>query len=363
MSASLLNAYVARYLQGRPEQLIPFWLALTELLMQRFPPKKWQGLVSGVQVGVVAACSPLPGAVFGLYRAAADVVTDRGATQNFVRMLATALVALACWWVVTWVASPYSPLDVVKNTLALGHGIQAPRALSLVPRVWLFDFGLPLIGVVFALAVVSEWVGLSSDAVKRSAVLLKTLVLGAAVLLAFRFAVYQLTNYNLIGLLPFAMGRCFGSTNESDSPTAARRLVVRGLAITLLLSLVAIPWRIHEYRSYLRSQATWSETKSLIDNTIGDLQQRERILIGQYDSLILLDQYPFRMVSMQLIGSRHAERLAKIEAQENLKVTWFLLRQHRATAPPKEYEGGFVLVDDNWNEDGAGFAVAIYRRM
>ena len=234
---------VLHYLQGRPEHGIPFILLVFQLAVLLF---KWPVLpvpLAGVQVGLVAAMSPLPGAILGFSSILVLALRTQGAMILISKCLQVLLMAVISWLAASALVYPGNVLELVSNSLEGGslylfHPHQMPMywvTLNLAPGLGL------LFGTALAVACVQVYcVG------KEHGFLIQKVILCAAMLPLAYFVwkhgiSWSSTNYCFLPFFPSVASWILAGIKFPHYQSALNGRTAYRIVATLVLAGMALP--------------------------------------------------------------------------------------------------------------------------
>jgi hypothetical protein len=338
------------WLQGRPEHLLPLLLAVGGLAygLARAP---WQrDLVAGIVVGLIAATSPLP----GLVAASACLVVLGLGQDRWLQLLRRALgvggAALVAWYLAILVSCPFSPLEVLRNTIAASAQVPRPRGLSLIIEAWLLNPSFYLVGVPF----LGAFVLAVAKACKTPLGLARRVLLG---LLASNLLYWVSQSgiifpgfyYNLLGFYPVVVVWTMRHLAGAQQPSAMLP-TVRWVAASILLvatmaastgvvrnALLLVPYR--------DAGLTLQMARSYAGEEFARLKPGQRIALPPYHRpcMVVLDDGGWHLVTL----AEDLPSLTKVETKLGIEVKVLLWPQTDDGQPPDKLDG-FRLTKSYW---------------
>jgi hypothetical protein len=372
---------VMHYLQGRPEHGIPPFL-LTILLIQLWlRHERWINLLAGIQIGIVAAISPLPGVLLGFASVFVLGLSNVRQGRYLLSSVLRALVAGITWVLVTLYAFDGSLTDLVSNTVRQGSGLYSAWS----PQEWVpFWFGLPLVpnvGFIFLTAVIVGAVDFFSSLISAGAwvsrILLVVSMIPIAVLGWNNGVAYAGFHYVFLAFFPAVFVWLLSQISERgdrhEMRGGPRPFWAATLPVILVVSAsICVGWGL--VRTSLLQSAVWyrgvhySEAIHRIAEVSGTLSGNEVFMIDAYNnarSAIVLDttDWNFRTVPARSSGS-----LDRAEAKLDFYAKYYVVLQHSVSPPERE---GFRLIENHftptsvylggqslsWYTPGYGFAL------
>ena len=347
---------VLHYLQGRPEHGIPFILLLFQLAVLLF---RWPSLpapLAGLQVGLVGAVSPLPGAILGLGSAVALVLcipNSNGFLKKFFQII---LFAVLGWALASFLAYPGNILELITNSLGgAGMYLFHPHEISMF---WVRLNLAPGLGLMFA-AGVFAMCALTARILKCPGRGFQKLILFTAIfLLGYLVWVHGVswaaTNYCFLPFFPaiawwlLDFGR-FSNTGSRHMPLAV--LVASGLVVFAGMALPgfgALRTMLLQ-NPILEKGVSYQTARTEIDETKKLLNPGEVVGIRAWTaarSAVVFDAPPwhFRTVFFPFFTS---------EKKIGAKSKFFLVLQFTHANPQKV--AGFKLVKNRFQTEPVYF--------
>ena len=168
----------------------------------------------------MAATSPTSDAVLGLFRACL-LLTQPNAHHRLLSVGAILCISLFAWAGVISVVCPFSPSEILRNTIKAGamNALGSPTVLRSLHHIWILDPAKPLLGVPFVVMFLFLFQRASVVRKPRADWFAAMVVVGALTYCVFQLSVRHATIYNLIGLYPacfaWATGEVFRKTIEA----------------------------------------------------------------------------------------------------------------------------------------------------
>ena len=368
-------AAIAMVLQGRPEHLIPFISCCAGVVRTLSTGLRVRLITESVEVGLVAACSPVPGGILLLFRyCSAPNYTGILDTGRYLTVLS--VLSFLTWFLITLLSSSESPFRILSNSAALGGGVSdfAPRGYSVLHRVWLIHPNMPLVGVPLALA--------SALLVFRTIVLRQTLSMkfiswSLLILLAgvtFRVSIYRYVMF--YNTLPLIVSLSSWIVHLLKAEHVRSQFAVRWIKGLLGVSLIAIAGgflrqsMVHEV-SRGRGVSLHESRSQARALTAGLTDPHGRVAILESSSPVMtalvMDQRLF------LSCANATDSIETLEKSMGVYFTHLIVRQDVA-GEPVATRGLFTLTWHNWisekptfwgiplNHVMPGYQIAVYRR-
>lgn len=333
---ALGSSWISVSLLGRPEQAVPLVVLLGLLFRRAFPgvSSSWS---QGIEIGLIAAISPLPGVIAGvLYGYFAAL--DHSPKTALVEIAKRAGLALATWTLVVLLVSPFSPWEVLSNTVAQFFSANAGGWMSRKYVAWELTLdprkpGLILAWALCALAVL--W-----QLRERSGWARVALLLGAAMVLmvVYKTSLERTLTYNFLGLAVIALERA-GTVAATLSSASLRRAAVLMLTLAAALPGWGLVTALRDFPSYLRSGATLAQAQQALAPALVALSPQQRVLVSEVSlpPMFLLEANPNQLLSVTDTAAEHIDRAEKTFA---IDADFFLLSaapEMRYMIPPSGY--------------------------
>lgn len=148
--AAFTTFAILHYLQGRPEHGIPLVLVVFALLRESVKRDFLPPWLQGIQIGVVAAISPLPGAAFGIASAFSLSLRVQSSLSLVVSVLFMLVSTCTSWVVLTRLCYDGALFSLVANTASAGKSLYTAVEFEAILEYW---WRLPLapgLGLFFA---------------------------------------------------------------------------------------------------------------------------------------------------------------------------------------------------------------------
>ena len=368
------TAAILQYLQGRPEHGIPFVLLGFALLKELTPQKSFTNWIEGIQIGLVAAMSPLPGALAGMGSVFSKATECR--SSDLMRVaLAQGTVAFATCLVATRLVFHGSMVEWLFSTVK-GGAIFFPNPHEFI----LFWMKIPLVpgllgAFVFAACVgafkVYEFLLAPSGIWSKLIVLL--CVFGLAGVFVKHGILWPAGNYAFMPFFPAVFLWCL-----SVSPELARRFPIlrKSILASSLLVLAMLPGLGYLRTCLLQTAALQSEnsyenTSRRIEELKSSLAEGEVVLISAWSNArnaVVFDAPPWKFRSF-VAGMEEAE------SQLGFYGRYYLAIQYSDPKPVCPVGGNFELVEDQFNHEPVtifgykiksstpGYGYAIFERI
>lgn len=391
---------VLLYLQGRPEHGIPFVLLAFAIVRELLSQKSLPAWLQGIMIGLVAAISPLPGAVLGIssvFAAALWILSPR----RWVLAATTQFMAAAAAWAISTAFVYDGPLlGLIANTARSGGGDYGGR--SWFPGMSLVEWGVmshwvnlglaPCLAVVFGLCFLIGTVKVLVIFVSKECIGGKLIIASCSVPMVFLAWFYGVTNaglnYNVVAFLPsicFWMLQTISDfhaavlSRRSREEKSLRKFQIRSHSELLLPSILAaslvLPGLGLVRASWLqaaiaKSGVSFDEVQLKIANLVKTLRPDEVIMIDAHSvprSPVVLDSPPWKFRSLPPGGD-----IENGEKRLNFSARYYLVLQ--ASPDPPEIPG-FVLSEDSFTIAPPesvwplhefftpGYGYALYRRL
>lgn len=354
IAGSFASVGVLHYLQGRPEHGIPlvaFLFIIIKIIWKKNELPEW---VEGLQIGIIIAISPVPGALFGLLSCAclAFRATDE---KKFIKTcFERFFYALISWLTLTYVVcgtNPFGQFGNAKNWAEMY--IYNPHSFRTfwidIPYVPFAIMPFGVAGFVFFFLSVNF---LQSD---KSNVLKATFIF--ICVLSFypiwkHLIAWSETNYTLLPFMPLVtiwsiQKIDFVFRNKSclnfSSKAAICLLVLfclTGPALGYLRTAAVQP-------KVVKSGFTYSNSFDSIKKLREALKPKEAIMIDGWNnsrSAIVLDAYP-----LTFFANAWPATMDDSEKILGIKVEYFLVLQEFRMEPP--VRSGFKLIEEKFNKN------------
>ena len=315
--------WVGTALTGRPEQLIPLVLCIGWILREAFP-KLDPTVLAGLEIALIAAISPLPGSLAGLIYAYFALRNPN--TKAALTAIATlALVAGIGWFVVTWMVSPYSPLEVLKNTVlqafsAIGSGWVSRKfvlwEMTLDPR----KPGLILVWMLGAAAVIAWTFNQSTSRLKRVIVVLLGLLLLGVI---YKACAEQTLTYNLIGLALIPARHALEVWATGEVPAKFARWFPHALIVAVVFPGFGALEALRHYPDYRRG-ADLAAAQAALRPYLDSLSGTQRIVVSEvaYPPTFLLEALPGKILT---VGDLTPAQIGQLSSSFGITVRYVLV--------------------------------------
>ncbi len=354
------------YLQGRPEHGVPVVLLAFGLIRELSKDKSLPNWIQGIQIGLIASISPLPGIIFG----SASVVAlglRAFSTASFLSGAITQFVSTLITWVVA-MALVYegSLIYLIQNTLAGARSAYAGVAYSAFRGYWMNLPFVPAVGLVFGLGLITSVWLLGATLVQPGSWIRKlglSLAGGFLSYIIWRNGIAAASqNYNFIPFLP-SLAWWIMEKRACLSEASLGRLLwgVWLIPISLFIALTVVG------AGYVRAGCLAAEIESRglifqkakmrVDELKRTLGRGEFIMIDGFigaRSAVVLDGPPW------LFLSRPEIPLAEAEKKLGLQAKYYLVLQYGQIPPERE---DFTLIENGFHSQPlifAGIKVASY---
>jgi hypothetical protein len=380
---AILGSYgivgILHYIQGRPEHGIPFVLLiflLVRLLIKKLILPNW---LSGVQIGIVAAISPVPGAILGF----ASIYVFSLKSKNVGHLIRGAFVqtiwAAISWIVINALISKDSISNLFKGIIASGRLYYFN--LHELPVFWFKLSWAPGLGILLIVSLIAGFILTCRFLISDINYIAKGIHLSAALLLSyfvFRSGIgWPAINYSLIPFFPSVVVWLMeNSKNLYFFQKCAHREKIFHKALALVLFVaMAIPGlgylRTCFFQSYvLSSNLSYGTVLERIAQLKSNLRPGENIMIDDWAnarSAVIFDGPPWQFKTKPLPGYpiEYAEQALGFHAPY-----YFVLQS--SDFPPER--NGFDLMENSYNQNPVtlfgiqikghtpGYGYAIYSR-
>jgi hypothetical protein len=345
---TLALAAVLVWLQGRPEHLVPLLVTLGGLGRLIITNPWGRLVVSGVELGLIGATSPLPGILAASTWVLLFALERDRLGRLAVRTALLGLCAALAWYVTICLIYPYDVLQLIVNTAngGLGKPITGRRFLA---RFWLFYGDFPLIGLLFvAAAGWGMWVFLRTSFSWLQRALIVVLALHLAMWVYRAGIVYPPLLYNLIGFYPVVYLGLVERLWRSDVQIAMPAIVRRSLACVALVGAIGTSCGFARQTLLLESYRTegvsLTEARQRARQEFSRLSSNERVGIQGTlpPSLVVLDDPDWHLLSF--LDPADSEFM-ETEKKLGIRFATALRLQLEDSDPPERW-GPFVLRKD-----------------
>jgi hypothetical protein len=373
---------VMHHIQGRPEHGIPavmLSVILSRACLKSFIP---DGLLQGLQIGLVAAMSPLPGVLLAFASVFNLGLQNEGWRPYLRGTLLRAIVAALAWFISTWISYEGTIVELVQNTVRQGGGIYSAWNPSDWSSFWMNLPLAPRLGVVFVPSlVIGSW-SLARFGFGRQPLFSKLLMLLSAIPICSYIwsngIAWAGFNYTFLGFLPALVVWMFDRILTANEPSDAHSSFFSSarwrVVATAFLVVSAGGVGMGAVRTFLLQPAIWntgvrfSEARQRIAELTMTLDGDEVIMVDGYDnsrSAMVLDVIPGRFRTRPMISQG---AISAAERKLGFFAKYYLVLQRGATPPERE---DFHLIEDHftplpifafgreisWYTPGYGFAL------
>ncbi len=344
------------YLQGRPEHGIPFVLLFFLLLQILIGKNELPDWISGIQIGIVAAISPLPGAIFGVASVFVSAVGRPSGREIFRVLLMKCVFSVLAWVVATSVVYKNSLAELISNTLSATKLLAnlPPFRIQNVLKFWAMPDWAPgigiLYGLVFLVAVLLAWRALAS----KGAFFTKTILVVCGLLLLNRIWFHGITfshiNYTFLCFFPSVLAWFLGQYETITKwlpfpePTA-KRVFLAGIAAVLFLPSLGIMRNTLMLPSMAESGVPYNQAYKRVLELKETLGPEEYIFIPNAAlgrSAVIYDGPPWKMKHLGSLGS-----IPRLKDQLGIEGKYFFWPQFATIAPPEI--PGFRIIENTFN--------------
>jgi len=391
-----------QYLHGRPEHAVPLVLLVFLLIREMAGARSLANWVYGIQIGVVAAISPLPGALLAVYSVFALALKEQELKPILLGLLGRGFFAVATWLLLMAAVYPWSLLDWLKNTSMVQKDIWAFQDrfypdfpafnVGWVTSFWFTMPFAPGLGALFLLAAATA-VFLLVKTCLNSGQLLRKLLLAACLIVPLPQIWWSgiggcPLNYSLICFFPAVavwlleqMRGVVAFRNVRLAGPAELRIpdwISRSFVPLVLLFAVSWPGLGFARTSLmqdaiLKNGVSYAEALARFEELKSQLGQEEVILIDLYTnprSAVVFDGPPWKSIAYE--GSLDGP-LEKIEEKLNFRGKYIFYLQAGNEKSPER--AGFKLIETNFNfkpveifgktirSTTPGYGYAIYERI
>lgn len=355
-------------IQGRPEHFVPIIIVYTELIVSFIRNGYWRILIRSVALGVIAATSPAVSvlllSVLILY-----YYSMVGLQRFCVYLILIMLASFSSWCLI--VAASYEK-NIFDLILEISGGDIDRRALSEIPRVWIFDSRLPAVGILYLVFFYFySWIILNK--LNKSSTLKK--IIASCFFINIVYWSYACgiknppVNYRAISLLPLAILFIFMKLNQvnigykksfiiNDKKKLMTIVIIFGIVSTGVIDLVL---KFQDYKEY---GVAYDDAKNVYQSLKRSLQPNEKIGIQPWTSdttLVVLDSPPWGMLTC--FYPTDIEKLVSEEKQLGIKFKYYLYKDE--WWGERKQIGPFLLSKENpfLNKKSApGYRFLIYER-
>jgi hypothetical protein len=374
------------YLQGRPEHGIPLVLMVAILLRETLFRGRLSHWFVGLQIGLVAAISPLPGAILGLTGAFLLCLETASLRSLLVGLLVRVFCSVLVWMSVTSLVYDGSLTELAVNTARGGAVVLNSFDLSWIPAFWFHQPLVPWSGLLFSLAFLGGLgfllFRLRSDYRSGTTWIAVLLALPLAHIL-FTIAIgFSATNYSFLPFLPSVVVWLLGlarALSGSAPRTTASVFPERGKAAAVWLPGMIVLATAATGTGFFKA-ALLQYPVSLSGPRLDQAEERiaklrdslgpgRVILIDGYGnarSAVVFDAPPWRCR-----GSLGDSKLAELESGLGVQADYYLTLQSSAEPPERP---GFTLAENHYSQEPVlfagqvrlwftpGYGYALYRR-
>jgi hypothetical protein len=347
---------ILQYLQGRSEHGIPFIILLFILIGQILKLLSYPNWFVGLQIGLIACISPLPGVIAGL--GSVFHLSTQPENKNVIRAsLVQAVSAVASWLGVMVIIYDKSIAEWFGKTFsATSMHLFRPieiltfwGKLSLAPGLGIIFLATVGIGSLIYIRTISA---ISPTANK---ILATISGLGLAYFIFKHGVVWASTNYCFLGFFPAIIIWIMQITNQHESKISASSKKLLCLILFLALSLPALGYFRTSALQYAvaRNSNDYKSTLKRVENIKKNLGESDAILIHDYRgerSPVVFDSPPWRFRSTAWTYS-----LNTLEKKLHFNAKYFLSIQWSGSEPRQPDEGNFRLIENRFNSDPVYF--------
>jgi hypothetical protein len=354
--SSFATVSILHYLQGRPEHGIPFVIlgfALFQGLMRR---SDLPDTVQGVKIGLVAAISPLPGAIFGIASVLSECIGSKREVKAVKSAATQAVNAVLAWGIATSSVYDGSLWDWIRQT-ASASGDYTGNDLSVFPFYWLNQQLVPGIVFIFILGATVSVVETVNLLTCKGQYSRKCVAVICVCLLSYVIwnngIAYAGYNYCFLCFMPSILlwmisvatsainflANCFGNME-------GHRLGLGFLA--LLFAVVLFPGSGFARSAVMQSSIAecgmdYNLAVESIDKLIRDCGPKDIVMIDGFmaaRSAVIFDRPPWKFRSKPQTSLEVAEAVLGFEAK------YYLVLQSAVDPPERE---GFVITENEFN--------------
>jgi hypothetical protein len=344
------TAAILQYLQGRPEHGIPFVLLGFALLKELTPQKSFPNWIEGIQIGLVAAMSPLPGALAGMGSVFSKVTDCR--SSNVMRVpLVQGTVAFATCLVATRLVFHGSMVEWFFSTVK-GGAIFWPNTHEFI----LYWMKIPLAPGLLMVFVFAACIGaikvyelLHGPSGFWSKLIALACVFGLAGVFVKHGILWPAGNYAFMPFFPAVL-----LWGLSVSPELATRFPIlrKSILASSLLVLAMLPGSGYLrtcllQTAILQSENSYENTSRRIEELKSYLAEREVVLISAWSNArnaVVFDAPPWKFRSF-VAGMEEAE------SQLGFYGKYYLAIQYSDPKPVCPIGDNFELIEDRFNHE------------
>lgn len=395
------------YLQGRPEHGIPIVLTFFILIREVFFKNSLPAWLSGAEIGIVASFSPLPGALFAIYRVFSRSLDESNLPKLFFWIIATAISAICVWFGLNVLIYDDSVIDLIQNILASTKAYN--KIGSILPPFPLFNLDwfnyswfrreyCPGIGMVFLLnlilAMYAVFLKLKSSYCWISKLIPSSCLMITSFLIWHNGFSHSPINYTFLCFYPLML-LWFIEKSSNVLPCLFRRFLRRntdGISLYLLnksdkivmevifitacalsfLPALGYARVVSVQEQILRSGISYEDTLLRVQNLKNNLKENEVILIDLYSpsrSAVVFDSPPWRF---QAFEEPIDKNLEVVEKKNGVFAKYRLYIQEVGVDLPRKTD--FFPIEVRFNKTPAsllgiplftttpGYGFAIYER-
>jgi len=346
---------VLHYLQGRPEHGIPFVLLGLALSREAFKMDKVPDWLSGIQIGVVGAISPLPGLILA-FASVFDRALQPVSNSFLIKSVSMrGLFGLVAWLVCVLLVYKNSLIDLLKNTLSGTETTSNVFFTEQLPLFWLKTHFAPGLGALLVLTISMAILLASLFLLHRGQLIPKIIVIICIFLLGqiiWRYGVaFSATNYCFMPFLPsvalWLINLSYCTKDFKNWQIVIfKKLVPVGLFICLLGPSFGY-FRTAFMQSYtLKDGVKYSSALDRIKKLKSELSPNESILIDGWKNAraaVVLDGSPW---SFKAMTDWNLKKLVKAEEKLDFRAKFFVCLQFYNPDPP--LVEGFNLVENQF---------------
>jgi len=376
LAGSYATFAVLHYLQGRPEHAIPFVLLISRAIFLTTKLREMPTWLSGLEIGLVAAISPLPGAILGFASVLALTLRKNNARELLVGVAGMIFMSVCVWFSVTALIYDGSIWQLLVSSLE-GSKYKMFK-LEEIPVFWLKIVWAPGIGLIFGLGIALATWQIFKIIPKQGQIFRKALIALSAFPLAYFIWKHGIswaaTNYCFLGFMPAVL---LWIIDNSGSKLLEAKVSQKNLSYAiLLLSFLAlmIPGTgalrsIILQDSILKYGIQYQTALNEIQNFRNNLKDNEIIMIHSYinaRSPVVFDSPPWKFRSQPFFGFLSTEKAL------GYRTKYYLVLQNSLNKPQEI--PGFRLIHDRFTEQPVyqfglkirsmtpGYGYAVYER-
>jgi len=347
---------ILQYLQGRPEHGIPFIILLFIFIGQFLKLRSYPNWLAGLQIGLIACISPLPGLIAGL--GSVFHLSTQQENKNVIRSSAVqAVVAVAAWLVVMaiiydepiteWFTKTFSSSSL--NNYQPIEILTFWGKLNLAPGLGIILLVAGGIGLLIYLRIIFI------DGPIANKIMATISGLGLAFFIFKHGFAWASTNYCFLGFFPVIILWIMQITNQHESEISASSKKLLCLILFLALSLPALGYFRTSALQYAvaRNSNDYKSTLKRVENIKKSLDESDVILIHDYRgerSPVVFDSPPWRFRSTAWTYS-----LNTLEKKLHFNAKYFLSIQWSRSEPTPPGEGNYRLIENRYNSDPVYF--------